>query len=205
MSPDLREHVFELFTQGDTYENRRRGGLGIGLTLARTLVEMHGGTIEARSPGEGQGSEFVICLPVSSSSAPAVSPRGDTAARALTDSCRILVIEDNADQAQTLAALLALWGYEVKTANEGTEGITTAEEFKPDVVLVDLGLPGISGYEVARRLRKHAQLKDVCIVAQTGWGDTNDRRRTREAGFDHHLLKPLDPEDLRAVIARKRA
>jgi CheY-like chemotaxis protein len=205
MSPELRAHVFELFTQGDTYENRRRGGLGIGLTLARTLVEMHGGTIEARSPGEGQGSEFVICLPMSASSAPAVSPRPEAAARPADASCRILVIEDNADQAQTLAALLSLWGYEVKTANEGTEGISTAEEFKPDVVLVDLGLPGISGYEVARRLRKHPQLSDVCIVAQTGWGDTNDRRRTKEAGFDHHLLKPLDPEDLRAVIARKRS
>jgi two-component system CheB/CheR fusion protein len=205
MSPDLRAHVFELFTQGDTYENRRRGGLGIGLTLARTLTEMHGGSIEARSAGEGQGSEFVVCLPASFSSAPAVSARPDNAPAAAAELCRILVIEDNADQAQTLAALLSLWGYEVKTASEGAAGIAAAEEFKPELVLVDLGLPGISGYEVARRLRKHSQLKDVCIVAQTGWGDTTDRRRTKEAGFDHHLLKPLDPEELRAVIARKRA
>ncbi|MDB5812352.1 MAG: hypothetical protein JWN94_4474 [Betaproteobacteria bacterium] len=205
MSPDLIDHVFDLFAQGDTFENRRRGGLGIGLTLARKLVDLHGGSIRASSKGEGQGSEFVVSLPPAAAAVPHVLPRPDRSFANPDGNCRIVVIEDNIDQAQTLAALLSLWGYEVKTANEGTAGIQVAEEFKPDVVLVDLGLPGISGYEVARRIRKHPHLKDVCIVAQTGWGDTSDRRRTREAGFDHHLLKPLDPEDLRGVIARKRA
>jgi two-component system CheB/CheR fusion protein len=204
MSPELLGHVFELFTQGDTFENRRRGGLGIGLTLARTLVEMHGGQIEAKSAGEGQGSEFIVRLPLAAAAAQPTTSQIKRAALAAAKPCRILVIEDNLDQAQTLAALLALWGYEVTTANEGTAGIEIAATFKPDVVLVDLGLPGISGYEVARRLRKHPQLKDVRIIAQTGWGDSNDRRRTREAGFDHHMLKPLDPEELRAVLARGR-
>jgi two-component system CheB/CheR fusion protein len=204
MSPDLLAHVFELFTQGDTYENRRRGGLGIGLTLARTLVEMHGGDISAHSLGEGQGSEFIVRLPLADASALPAPIRQSGIADAPIAGCRIVVIEDNIDQAQTLAALLSLWGYEVKTASEGTAGITLAEEFKPELVLVDLGLPGISGYEVARRLRKHPELKNICIVAQTGWGDTTDRRRTKEAGFDFHLLKPLDPEDLRSVISRRR-
>ena len=204
MSPELLGHVFELFTQGDTFENRRRGGLGIGLTLARTLVEMHGGHIEAKSAGEGQGSEFIVRLPIAEAAAQPTISQIKKAALAAANACRILVIEDNIDQAQTLAALLSLWGYEVTTANEGTAGIELAETFKPDVVLVDLGLPGISGYEVARRLRKHPELKNACLVAQTGWGDANDRRRTREAGFDHHLLKPLDPEELRSVIAQAR-
>jgi len=204
MSPELLGHVFELFTQGDTFENRRRGGLGIGLTLARTLVEMHGGHIEAKSAGEGQGSEFIVRLPIAEAAAQPTISQIKKAALTAANACRILVIEDNIDQAQTLAALLSLWGYEVTTANEGTAGIELAETFKPDVVLVDLGLPGISGYEVARRLRKHPELKNACLVAQTGWGDANDRRRTREAGFDHHLLKPLDPEELRSVITQAR-
>ncbi len=165
---------------------------------------MHGGMIEAKSAGEGQGSEFIVRLPLAAAAAQPTTSQIKRAALAAAKPCRILVIEDNLDQAQTLAALLALWGYEVTTANEGTAGIEIAATFKPDVVLVDLGLPGISGYEVARRLRKHPQLKDVRIIAQTGWGDSNDRRRTREAGFDHHMLKPLDPEELRAVLARGR-
>ncbi|HYK15276.1 MAG TPA: response regulator, partial [Burkholderiales bacterium] len=203
MAPELLDHVFELFTQGDTFENRRRGGLGIGLTLARTLVEVHGGHIDARSAGQGQGSEFIVRLPLAEAAELPTASQTKKAALAKGGG-RVLVIEDNVDQAQTLAALLSLWGYVVTTVSEGVAGIELATTFKPDVVLVDLGLPGISGYEVARRLRKHPQLKDVIIVAQTGWGDSNDRRRTREAGFDHHMLKPLDPEELRAVLARGR-
>ncbi len=204
MSPELLAHVFELFTQGDTFENRRRGGLGIGLTLARRLVEMHGGIIKAHSAGEGQGSELVVRLPLADASAPAAPGRLTNSVNHAVGNCRIVVIEDNIDQAHTLAALLSLWGYEVKTAGEGMAGITLAQEFKPDIVLVDLGLPGISGYEVARRLRNHPELRNVCIVAQTGWGETADRRRTKEAGFDHHLLKPLDPEELRSIVARAK-
>ena len=166
---------------------------------------MHGGAIEARSDGEGQGSEFIVRLPLATDATPPAPRKRDSSDFVPVAPCRILIIEDNIDQAESLAALLQLWGYEAQTANEGTAGIVVAETFRPDVVLVDLGLPGISGYEVARRLRAHPELKNVWIVAQTGWGDTTDRRRTSAAGFDHHLLKPLDPEELRAVIARKRS
>lgn len=196
-------YVFDLFTQADTHENRRRGGLGIGLTLARSLVERHGGSIAARSEGAGKGSEFIVRLPLAGAAPAAGADLNDDAAPSHREvqPRRVLIIEDNIDQAQMLAALLTLWGHEVKMAHEGAAGIELAQEFLPDVALVDLGLPGVSGYEVARRMKAHPKLKHIRLIAQTGWGQAQDRQRPREAGFDHHLLKPLDLEELTSLLA----
>jgi len=196
--PELLPHVFELFTQGEDLENQRHSGLGVGLALARKLIEMHDGSIEARSEGVGKGSEFTVRLPLVD-----VAPTPSAVATSHPDQnrCRVLIIEDNADQAETLAMLLAEWGHDVKTASNGTAGIELALEYRPDVALVDLGLPGLSGFEIAHRIRAHTQLKHTLLVAQTGLGQTQDRQRARTSGFDHHLVKPLDPDELRAVLA----
>jgi CheY-like chemotaxis protein/two-component sensor histidine kinase len=201
MAPELIAHVFDLFTQGDTFENHRLGGLGIGLTLARTLTELHNGTIEAKSDGAGRGSEFLIRLPLADTqTAGGPAKKRTEAKRQKFASHRILVIEDNADQAQSLAALLTLWGHEVKTAPEGMAGIAIAEEFKPEIALVDIGLPGISGYQVARLFRANEKLRDTRLIAQTGWGQIRDRARAKEAGFDDHMVKPLDPLELERLL-----
>jgi PAS domain S-box-containing protein len=196
---EMLDKVFDLFTQVDRSLARSQGGLGIGLTLARTLIEMHGGTVRAFSEGPGKGSELVVRLPVLAGPAepptPAAPPDpGD--ARAV----RILVVDDNVDAADSLRGVLELSGHDVRVAYEGPTALDLAEAFRPSLVLLDLGLPGMDGHEVARRLReRHGP--SLVLVALTGYGREEDRRRTREAGFDRHLVKPLEPDTLSEVIA----
>jgi PAS domain S-box-containing protein len=189
--PEMLDRVFEMFTQVDRSLERSRGGLGIGLTLVRRLVELHGGSVAAHSAGTNQGSEFVITLPRAAAAVPleqaAIAP-GSSAGRPL----RILVVDDNEDAAETLTKSLEIMGHEVKTAYDGTECLKLAESFKPHVVFLDIGMPRLNGYDTARRLRSDSATRNATLVAVTGWGQDEDRRRAREAGFDHHLVKPVD-------------
>ena len=199
---ELLPHVFDLFFQSETTPDRTHGGLGIGLTLVRTLVEMHGGRVSAASTGSGRGSEFTIRLPArqqtrrasASSEAPAVAP----------SALRILLVEDNADSADALAHLLRRRGHETHVARDGVEGLREARARRPHVVLLDIGLPGLDGYEVARRLREDGGAAGTLLVALSGYGQEADRRRAREAGFDHHLVKPVKLHDLERVLALAR-
>lgn len=201
ISAEMLPRIFDMFTQIGTTIDRSQGGLGIGLTLVRRLVEMHGGAVSARSEGAGRGSTLIVRLPLAR---PATAGEGSVAtAPAAPSSSRlnVLVVDDNQDSAESLAILLGLKGHEVRTAHDGPEALRTLESFRPHLVLLDLGLPGMSGFEVARRIRSSAGLRDVRLAALTGWGQEEDRRRTREAGFDHHLVKPADPEAVEAVLA----
>ena len=197
-------HLFDMFTQVDTSIARSHEGLGIGLTLVKTLVEGHGGTVEAHSEGLGHGSEFVVHLPAVSSVA-GVSELlseetvSEPAAPALPH-C-ILVVDDNEDAAEWLATLLNLRGHETHVAHDGIEAIQAAERILPDVVLLDIGLPRMDGYEVCRRIREQPWGKDMVLVALTGWGQEEDRQKSREAGFDWHLIKPVDDEIIMNLLA----
>jgi PAS domain S-box-containing protein len=197
--PEMLSKVFEPFTQVDRTLEKAQGGLGIGLTLVRRLVEMHGGSVEARSAGYGHGSEFVVRLPAVLA-APArddgPAANGRPAARR-----RILVVDDNRDAAVSLAMMLELMGNEVRTANDGREGVDEAEAFRPDVVVLDIGLPRLNGYEAARHIREQAWGHDVVLIAVTGWGQDEDRRRSKEAGFNFHLVKPVEPAALEKLLA----
>jgi CheY-like chemotaxis protein len=198
IEPELLTRVFEMFTQGES--GGPKGGLGLGLTLAKRLVEMHNGSIEARSEGRGKGSEFIVRLPIAPAGSDpihAFSALGPTRQA----SKRILVIEDREAQGQSLAMVLELSGHQVRVANNGTSALSIADEFKPEVALIDIGLPDLNGYDVARRLRAQPQLRNLMLIAQTGWGRDEDRQRSREAGFDHHLTKPLDHDMLLRLIA----
>ena len=200
MSSELKARVFDLFVQGDRSLDRAEGGLGIGLTLVKRLVELHGGSVEALSDGPGQGSEFLFRLPLLS--------RASRGGEALTSGLRpeppvrrrILIVDDNRDSAQTMAALLQAWGHEVQTAYDGRSAVASAGEFRPEAIFLDLGLPGMNGYDVAKHLRASAELASALIVAFTGYGQDEDRRRVLDAGFDHHLLKPVDPLLLQKII-----
>ena len=199
MSPELLPRIFDLFVQGDQPPERASGGLGIGLTLVRQLVELHGGRVEARSAGPGQGSVFTIRLPVARTTA----SDGADARQAGVAPCRILLVEDNADARDMLLALLTLDRHEVVTAADGPAGVDAALRLRPDVALVDIGLPGLNGYEVARRIRATESGRAIKLIALTGYGQSEDMRQAREAGFDLHLVKPVEPgrldEALRAL------
>jgi signal transduction histidine kinase/DNA-binding response OmpR family regulator len=197
---ELLPRVFDLFEQGHRALDRSQGGLGIGLTLVQLLVKLHGGHVEALSAGPGLGAEFRVYLPAVS--VPADAQVLEPAGLSPTAGRRILVVEDNADVADTTAAMLALSGHEVRTARDGREALSVVEDFVPDVVLLDIGLPMMDGYEVARRMRQLPATRDKLLVALTGYGQASDRLRGREAGFDEHLLKPVDPAVLNALIAR---
>jgi signal transduction histidine kinase len=195
-----REHldsVFEMFTQVDRSSRQAQGGLGIGLTLVRSLVAMHGGSVEARSAGPGKGSEFVVTLPTV---AVHELPSSDVPEVLMLPPRRILVVDDNRDAADTLAALLGRLGATVAVAYGGAEALERTSTFAPEVVLLDIGMPEVDGYEVARRIRA-AGATDVLLVALTGWGQDQDVRQSHAAGFDHHLVKPPDIERLRAILA----
>ncbi|MBX9681612.1 MAG: PAS domain S-box protein [Gemmataceae bacterium] len=196
--------VFEMFAQVRRGGTEASGGLGIGLTLARRLVEMHGGTLSVRSDGESRGSEFSIRLPLlepTASESPSQmpgEPNGEFLPR------RILVVDDSEDSAESLAMLLRFEGHLVITAADGVKAIEAAKSFGPELILLDIGMPGMDGYEVARSLRQMPEMRQTILVAQTGWGQEEDRRRTTEAGFDAHLVKPIDPSELKRIIASPR-
>jgi signal transduction histidine kinase/ActR/RegA family two-component response regulator len=195
----MRSKIFDLFTQVESSLDRSQGGLGIGLTLVKQLVDKHGGSVQATSAGEGQGSEFIIRLPLLPSVPPS-EPRPAPGAADKGRAYRVLVVDDNVDSADTLALLLQLSGHEVATAYRGEAALDLAVERKPQVVFLDIGLPGMDGYEVARRLRAMPFAKGMTLVAMTGYGQDNDRRRSAEAGFDLHLVKPVDLTDLEALL-----
>jgi PAS domain S-box-containing protein len=200
MTQDLLPRVFELFMQAEGSITRSQGGLGIGLTLVKRLVEMHGGRVEAASDGLGRGCEFTITLPVAS----ARGEGGESERRDMggcAESRRVLVVEDDHDSAQSLAMLLKLWGHRVEVALDGTRALDSARSFEPEIVLLDIGIPGMDGYEVAGRLRSEHGA-DLKLVALTGYGREDDRKRARDAGFDWHLTKPLEPPRLREMLAR---
>ena len=186
-----------MFAQLDASVTRAHGGLGVGLTIVRLLAELHGGSVRAHSRGPGQGSEFVVRLPAASGEPAAPSP--ERPAPPPARGRRVLVVDDNADAADSLAMLLEVEGHDVTVAHDGPSAVALASERRPEVILLDLGMPTMSGYEVAQRVRA-ALGPTVTLVAVTGWGQAEDRRRTREAGFDHHLVKPLEYERLRAIL-----
>ena len=185
--------VFELFAQVDTSLERAQGGLGIGLTLVKSLVELHGGTVAALSDGIGHGSEFVVRLPISAVDAADESgPTPPPAAKRVPR--RVLVVDDNRDAADSMGAMLELDGHDVRVAYDGLAAVETAAAYAPESILLDIGLPGIDGYEAARRIRERSAIerRKVKLVALTGWGQDEDRRRSHESGFDAHLVKPVD-------------
>jgi len=203
IDPELLPHVFDLFVQGDTPADRAPGGLGIGLTIVRRLVEMHGGRVEAHSAGGGRGSEFIVWLPASPPSfGEAIVPRDERKDAAPPRGLRVLVVEDNRDSAESLAEMLGLWGHQVHIAFDGVAALELAERHRPDLVLSDIGLPGMDGYELARRLRDGRGPARAVLVALTGYGRDDDKRRALEAGFDHHLVKPPDMGALEELLRR---
>ncbi len=197
---DFLPRVFELFVQGHKPPHPGEGGLGIGLPLARRLTEMHGGSLTAYSAGPGRGSEFVVQLPVLASQrgAPAGNTRPEPAAR--LPAHRVLIVEDNEDTASMMTVMLAEWGQETRLARDGTTALEIAGQFRPDVVLLDIGLPRLHGYEVAKRLRQETWGREITVIAMTGWGVERDRQ-SEAAGINHRLLKPIDPAALRALLA----
>jgi CheY-like chemotaxis protein len=200
---ELLPRVFDMFTQDDGHDSHRvQGGLGVGLTLARTLVEMHGGSITAESSGPGQGSEFTVRLPLTEPpSLPLAAPSEAAVSSAGAERRRVLVVDDNRDAADSLGLLLRLLGVEVHVAHDGPSALQAVPLFQPSLIFLDLGMPGMDGYEVARRLRRQPGLDDIVLVALTGWGQEEDRRRSRAAGFDHHLIKPAEIGELKALLA----
>jgi CheY-like chemotaxis protein len=205
IAPEHIDSVFDLFVQADTSIERSRDGLGIGLTLVQRLVELHGGTIEVQSEGPGRGSTFTVRLALQPTAAeapkrpvPAPAPVPDPAAK------RVLVVDDSRDAAQSLAMLLEFEGHEIHTAHDGAAAVTAAERVRPDVVLMDIGLPIVDGYEACRRIRGQAWGSTMLMVAITGWGQEDDREQSSAAGFDRHLVKPVDHDELLRVIASPR-
>jgi CheY-like chemotaxis protein len=203
IAPDVLPRIFDPFVQADHALARSQGGMGIGLTLVRNLVERHGGSVRAASAGPGQGSEFVVRLPLLK----------DNACRTTTDQGlepssvlappprrRILVVDDDPDTAESLAQLLRLDGHEVRVVHDGITALHTAQAERPDIVFLDIGIPGMDGYETARQFRHQPDLRGVVLVALTGWGQEDDRVRARQAGFDHHLTKPAAPETIDQLL-----
>lgn len=202
LSPDVREKIFDLFVRSSDSGTHAPGGLGVGLTLVRRIVQLHGGSVEARSEGRGRGSEFVVRLPLRSSQIPmADSPDlGSKVPRSPEVGRRILVVDDNADAAEGLSDFLRALGHSVRTARDGASAIQEASRLRPEIVLLDIGLPDIDGHEVARRLRTQTSLRSSLFVALTGYGQERDRQLSREAGFDHHLVKPVDLGKLEGLL-----
>jgi PAS domain S-box-containing protein len=204
ISEEMMPRLFTMFAQADTVLDRAEGGLGVGLALVRGLVILHGGTIEARSEGVGKGSEFVVRLPVSEKvSAPAGTESPASPAPGV--GMQVLVVDDNRDAADTCAALLELSGHHVQTSYTGRRALELGETFRPHAILLDIGLPDINGYELATRIRAQSWGQGALMIAVTGWGQREDRRRALEAGFDHHLAKPIAPETLEALLQSAQA
>jgi signal transduction histidine kinase len=200
IAPEILPRIFDLFTQAEQSLDRSQGGLGIGLALVQRLVEMHGGTV-AVSSVLGQGSEFVVRLPVVSPPEPQPSLPPIERARPTGPSLRVLVVDDNVDTVTTLALLVKESGHDVRTAYDGSAVLEAALDYRPNVVLLDIGLPGLNGFEVAKRLRQQPALQNAVLVAMTGYGQQSDRQRSHEAGFDHHLVKPGDFAKVLQILA----
>ena len=193
--------IFEIFAQVDTALERSQGGLGIGLSLAKGVVEMHGGTVEARSDGLGMGSEFIVRLPITGAERRSeAAPDGDSKASAAAKR-RILIVDDNPLGSKSTAMVLRKVGHEVATARDGIEGMENARSFRPDVILLDIALPRLNGFDTARRIRAQPWGKNIYLIALTGYGQDEDRRRSREAGFDYHMVKPVDFSELKKVLS----
>ena len=203
--PDMLSSVFELFTQVENSLDRSQGGLGIGLTLVRRLVEMHGGRVQVYSAGANQGSEFTVRMPVLAEDRGRRLVVNGIVNGAAGGRCKILVVDDNFDAAESLALLLRVEGHDVQVSHDGAEALAAVANFSPDVVLLDIGLPGMDGYEVARRLRGHPATESSLLVALTGYGQEDDIRRSREAGIDHHFVKPADLAALTTLFASVRS
>jgi CheY-like chemotaxis protein/two-component sensor histidine kinase len=198
IAPNLLTQVFDMFMQVDRSTRRSQGGLGIGLTLVKSLVNMHGGSVEARSEGPGLGSEFIVRLPLLEESAmPAAQERRIQP----LPSRRILITDDSRDGGESLAMLLRVLGAEVALAHSGRQALECVSTFSPDVVLLDIGMPGMDGYEVARRIRANPANRHIQLIALTGWGQDEDRQRSAAAGFNHHLVKPADVDKLRQLLS----
>jgi PAS domain S-box-containing protein len=199
---EMLPRIFEMFTQVDRTLGRAAGGLGIGLALTRSVVEMHGGRVEARSDGPGRGSEFVVRLPLAAAEGSAADGEArDGVTPAALAPRRILAVDDNRDAADSMGMLLRLLGADVQVVYDGPAALAAIGDDRPEVILLDIDMPGMDGYEVARRLRQDPRLGDATLIALSGWGQEDDRRRAREAGFDHHLVKPVAPDALQALLA----
>ena len=201
IAADHLPHIFDMFTQVDGSLEKSQGGLGIGLTLVQRLVVMHGGSIEAKSEGPGKGSAFVVRLPLVMESSPAYSAGAEVEPTESNLSLRILIVDDNRDGADSLSEMLNLMGNDTRTAYDGQQGVELAEQYRPEVILLDIGMPKLNGYEACRLIRAKPWGKDIVLIAVTGWGQDKDRYRTHEAGFDHHLVKPVDPQSLMSILA----
>jgi two-component system CheB/CheR fusion protein len=204
ISPHMLESVFDLFVQARHTLDRAGGGLGVGLTLVRALVEMHGGTVTAHSDGDGTGSEFTVRLPLTALSAPANSNDGSPVS-ALPTGMSILVVEDSADSRDVLCAMLSDAGLVCHEAGDGRTALKLVEDVSPEVVILDIGLPEMDGIEVARRIRANPQHRTIRLIALTGYGQSGDRKATADAGFDYHLVKPVQPADLLRVLSEVRS
>lgn len=210
IAPEMLPRVFDLFLQAESSTDRSEGGLGAGLTLVRQLVEMHGGMVEARSEGLGKGTEIVVLLPVLLVSPEPVNEDAPgrevsrSAGHGAVDSLKVLIVDDNEDSAESLASLMRLFGHDARTAYDGLSALEEARTYLPDVMLLDIGLPKLDGYGVAERLRQEPWRDRMLLMAMTGYGQEEDRRRSREAGFDHHLVKPVDLGKLRELLGVRR-
>ena len=206
LEPHMLTRIFDMFAQGTSARDRVDGGLGIGLGLVKGLVGLHGGIVDAASDGKGQGSRFTIRLPLSRLLVPAAA--SETAVVASVEAVpgrRVLVVDDNRDIAESLGLLLGLEGHETRVAYDGQEAVTIADEFEPEVIVLDIGMPHLDGHATASELRKRRWAEKAIFVAVTGWGQPDDRRRSLAAGFDHHLVKPVDPAELRGLLRRAPA
>ena len=201
--PEILPYIFEAFVQAEQSLARTQGGLGIGLAMVKSLVQMHGGSVEALSAGPGHGSEFVVRLPLAAEALggfKVVSAAKEQFQTAPSAPRRVLVVDDNEDAAASLGALLNLWGHEVQTAHDGRHALAAARQWQPEIILLDIGLPGMDGYEVARHLREDPATSSAFVVALTGYGQEEDRRRSQEAGFNRHLTKPVELDHLLEVL-----
>ena len=199
----MLDRIFDLFTQVDHSLSRSGGGLGLGLAVVRRILELHDGRIEARSAGLGTGSEFIVRLPAMSATL-SVPPPSRLQTRTAAPPRRVLIVDDNADSAQSMAMLARSWGHDVATARDGADALELAESFRPDTALVDIGLPGMDGYELARRLRQSPRQRQLHLVAMTGYGRAEDRKAALTVGFDVHLVKPTNIDELQQLIANGR-
>ena len=205
IEPQLLPHIFDLFVQGERSLDRSQGGLGVGLTLVKRLVEMHNGRVEASSAGSGKGATFKVTLPCIAEQRSALTEAVPQAPVAEVYGRRVLVVDDNADAAESTAAFLRLEGHEVKTVSDGQAALTSLKVFDPHVIVLDIGLPGLDGFEVARRLRSRGDTSHALLIAVTGYGQREDRQRASDAGFDYFFVKPADPREIHGAIERGRS